>query len=230
MKQFNVTDFLINHYRELEIIDNGMMMPNLAISADIQSGGRGRYNRNWSTKDGNLAISYCLKNEFERPEQLCYVAVISLHEVLLDLGVKNAELKWVNDILVGGCKISGILIEGYKEFVIVGIGCNIYDFYGMSALNATSLQSEGIDIINVDLIEKLTHKFSENIQHYKSYGFAKFKNYWLEYAYKLGEEVIVNLSNKKKIGIFKTIDDEGKLVLEIDGICHSISAGELFDL
>ena len=136
----------------------------------------------------------------------------------------------VNDILVDGCKLSGILLEGYKGFLILGIGCNIADFDNMDKLNATSLQTVGIGITNIELIEKLTIKLAENIQHYRDYGFSRFKNYWLEHAYKLGDVINVNFKDRKQTGVFKTINDDGKLVLEIDGNCHSISAGELFDL
>lgn len=240
MQQLETKEFLISHYNEVvstqdelkSQIDNGVAKTGIAVSADVQTAGRGRYDRNWSTESGNMAVSYCLAlDDKPNPELLCYVAGVSMHETLKQLGVHYLELKWVNDVLVAEKKIAGILLEGYKGFIIVGVGCNVKSFAEMDDLNATSLESEGVEVTNIELVERFSADLNANLVHYRNYGFAKFKNYWLEHAFKLGEEININLpDDEQKAGVFKTIDDNGKLVLEIDGICHSMSAGELFDL
>ena len=238
MKQFNVKQFLINHYTQVDStqdeckrrIDSGVIIDGFAVLSDYQTKARGRYNREWNSRKGNLSISYCLKNDFEIPDQLSLITGVTIFEVLKNLSIQNIKLKWVNDILIGKKKISGILIEAYKGFLIIGVGCNILNFKKMNELNASSLEQNGIKISNVDLARDLSEKFSQNIDHYQKYGFLKFYNCWLNHAFKLGEEITVRYRDKEITGIFKTIDENGKLVLDNNGKYHIITAGELFEI
>lgn len=93
------------------------------ILADAQSAGRGRYRRTWVSHHGNLYASFIYKAEHRDP-RLSYAVAVAVAESLISFGI-NPAIKWPNDILIDGKKISGVLIEYAKDFVIVGIGINI---------------------------------------------------------------------------------------------------------
>ena len=93
------------------------------ISALAQSAGRGRYKRNWVSHHGNLYVSFIYKTT-ERDPKLSYAVAVAIAETLISFGI-SPQIKWPNDVLIDGKKISGILIEYARNFVIVGIGINI---------------------------------------------------------------------------------------------------------
>lgn len=93
------------------------------IVAAAQSDGRGRFRRKWVSHHGNLYASFIYAAP-ERDARLSYAVAVAVADTLISLGV-IPTIKWPNDILVDGKKISGILIEYFGRFVVVGIGINI---------------------------------------------------------------------------------------------------------
>ncbi len=93
------------------------------IVAAAQSDGRGRFRRKWVSHHGNLYASFIYAAP-ERDARLSYAVAVAVADTLISLGI-IPTIKWPNDILVDGKKISGILIEYFGRFVVVGIGINI---------------------------------------------------------------------------------------------------------
>ena len=93
------------------------------VVAAAQSDGRGRFRRKWVSHHGNLYASFIYAAP-ERDARLSYAVALAVADTLFSFGI-TPTIKWPNDILVDGKKISGILIEYYSRFVIVGIGINI---------------------------------------------------------------------------------------------------------
>jgi len=93
------------------------------IVAAAQSDGRGRFRRKWVSHHGNLYASFIYACE-ERDARLSYAIAIAVADTLFSFGIVPT-IKWPNDILVDDKKISGILIEYFGRFVVVGIGINI---------------------------------------------------------------------------------------------------------
>jgi BirA family transcriptional regulator, biotin operon repressor / biotin---[acetyl-CoA-carboxylase] ligase len=99
------------------------------IRADIQTGGRGRFDRTWLAEPGKcLTVSIVLKEEVWLPlaSNLGQVAAWAVSEVLAECSIPG-QLKWPNDVMVNDCKISGILSERgeAEDGFVVGIGLNI---------------------------------------------------------------------------------------------------------
>jgi len=97
------------------------------IVADRQSGGRGRLGRSWASPAGNLYLSLLrrIREPLERAgifSLLCGVAMCQAVEECCGL---KPDLKWPNDLLVGGRKLAGILLEGRPPFQVVGVGLNV---------------------------------------------------------------------------------------------------------
>ena len=93
------------------------------VVAAAQSAGRGRFRRKWISHHGNLYASFIYACD-ERDAKLSYAVAIAVADTLFSFGIVPT-IKWPNDILVDGKKISGILIEYFGRFVVVGIGINI---------------------------------------------------------------------------------------------------------
>lgn len=94
------------------------------IVAEEQTEGRGRYGRKWISPKGGLYFSLILKeNEFTR--FLSEILSLTLIKTFENLGIKNCQIKFPNDIIINGKKISGILIEKTDNFYIAGVGINV---------------------------------------------------------------------------------------------------------
>ena len=106
-----------------DLIARGDAHNKTIIQALAQSAGRGRYRRTWVSHHGNLYASFIYKTT-ERDPKLSYAVAVAIAETLIALGMMP-EIKWPNDVLIKGKKISGVLIEYSQSFVIIGIGINI---------------------------------------------------------------------------------------------------------
>jgi BirA family transcriptional regulator, biotin operon repressor / biotin---[acetyl-CoA-carboxylase] ligase len=125
-----------------------------AVMALQQTKGRGRSGREWMSPPGkNLALSLVLRPPMGLSEVplLGLLASVAVAETVETFGVRSAELKWPNDVLVEERKIAGILPEASTDgrsvrFVIMGIGLNVNselaDFSKDFAIPATSLVAE----------------------------------------------------------------------------------------
>jgi BirA family biotin operon repressor/biotin-[acetyl-CoA-carboxylase] ligase len=116
----STNDIALKNYKEKEFT---------VFVAETQNKGRGRNNRNWFSPSGkNLYFSFILHPFIEKQffTSLPVYAAYSVFETLTPhLFEKNIKIKWPNDILVNGKKISGILIEVKEKAVIIGIGINV---------------------------------------------------------------------------------------------------------
>jgi len=95
--------------------------------ADHQSSGRGQYGRVWQAAPGtSLLLSVLLfpPPELRRPVILTAWAAVAIAEAIRELAGAEARIKWPNDLLVGGKKVCGILIEQSRG-VVAGIGLNL---------------------------------------------------------------------------------------------------------
>ena len=94
-----------------------------------QSNGRGRNKNKWESLEGNLFLSSIFRPKKNKIDwhQLSLLIGYSILETLIDFGINRnlIELKWPNDVLIDNKKISGILLEAFDNFIIVGIGLNV---------------------------------------------------------------------------------------------------------
>ena len=94
-----------------------------------QTNGRGRNTNKWESLEGNLFLSSILRPKKNKIDwhQLSLITGYSILETLIDFGISRniVELKWPNDVLINNKKISGVLLEAFDDFIIVGIGLNI---------------------------------------------------------------------------------------------------------
>lgn len=95
------------------------------FGADRQTAGRGRRGSRWETADGALTFSLIVPQSYVR-ELMPFRVALAVADAVRDVGVQDAMVKWPNDVLVGGQKIAGILIEDARQRgLVVGIGINV---------------------------------------------------------------------------------------------------------
>lgn len=103
------------------------------VLAETQSAGRGRRGRVWLSPPGLNVYLSCLKRfdrGFSALAGLSLAVGVAVAEALADLGIDGAGLKWPNDVLAGGAKLAGVLVELSGEAqgpsaAIIGIGLNV---------------------------------------------------------------------------------------------------------
>ncbi len=126
------------------------------IIADGQTRGRGRRGKEWLSLAGKgVYMSVLLRPRWAAPEAsfISMLAVVAVAQALEKIGVKHLSVKWPNDILARGKKISGILVEPrisrkLIDFAVVGIGINVghrrRDLRPLDHAAATSCRLEGV--------------------------------------------------------------------------------------
>jgi BirA family biotin operon repressor/biotin-[acetyl-CoA-carboxylase] ligase len=208
----------------------------LAVTADVQTAGRGRQGRAWVSPHGNLHVSFVLRPSVKPAEAGAFgfgvaVAVAETIERLAH-GV-DAKCKWPNDVLVGGKKVAGILLESRGtpetlDWLICGIGLNVAEAPEKTAWPATSLTSLGANVPVERALETMTARFDHWYRHWLIEGFAPLRQAWLARAHALGKMLKVGRNGDEREGKFVGLDPSGALVLEhAGGRRETISYGEV---
>ncbi|MEO8714783.1 MAG: biotin--[acetyl-CoA-carboxylase] ligase [Acetobacteraceae bacterium] len=114
------------------------------VTAREQTAGRGRAGRGWDSPPGNLYLSVLLRLDLppRRIAELSFVAALAVADTVDAFPPARATLKWPNDVLVGGAKIAGILVEHAEGVAIVGMGVNVAHCPAGTAYRVTSLLQE----------------------------------------------------------------------------------------
>lgn len=172
------------------------------IVAQSQTAGRGRYKRKWVSNTGNLYVSFIYKI-VERDPKLSYAVAVAVAETLIHFGM-TPKIKWPNDILIDGKKISGILIEYANNFVIVGIGINIKTCPRLpeykTAKITDCINASVQDVLSV-LIKKMTKWCGAD--------FAMVRERWMDMAMGINKTITYQGKTADLIGL----NESGALVL-----------------
>jgi len=218
----------------------------LWLVTDQQTAGRGRRQRAWVSPRGNLAATILETVDVQPPvaATLGFAAGLALEAALQTVSVEyrmraggSAKgkflLKWPNDVLADGEKLSGILLEaetiGSDLRVAVGMGTNVVSAPQGTPYPATSLAALGITASAGDLFMALSDSWAEFRGIWDNgRGFSEIRRLWLERAAGLGEAVSIQSNGAPVEGIFETIDDTGCLIVAgPDGKRTPIAAGDV---
>lgn len=209
------------------------------ITALIQTAGRGRRGRAWSTVTGNLAATLLMTTAKSAGEaaQLSFVAALAAAD-LADtcIGPGAARLKWPNDVLIHGRKAVGILIESGTRpdgtlWLAVGIGINLAHAPQDVERPATSFADHMAvpPPSPLDALEILATSFEKWRTLWDREGFAPIAKGWTSYAHGLGQPCEARLPNQTHRGIAEGLDADGALRLRTDdGTVLRITAGDVF--
>ena len=210
------------------------------IVAKHQTAGRGRLNRSWlDLGDENIFASIILKpciNFDDRFANLTQYLSVILCKTFETYGL-IPQIKWPNDVLINGKKISGILSETVMQGnnfkgLVLGFGINVSaDFEDVKKVTdkeVTSLFLEiGKKIDCNDFLNNLLNAFFQDYNTFLERGFEFIKHDYLAHAMFIDKEVAVQIFDETKSGIVKSVDDNGALVLEKDNEQFVLTIGDI---
>lgn len=207
------------------------------VVAERQSAGRGRRGRQWvSPFAENIYYSLLLRVDggMRQLEGLSLVVGLAVLHALRELGIPGAGLKWPNDVLVGGKKIAGILLELVGDpadvcHVVLGIGINV----NMQVADAVDQQWTSVRLETgrpVDrnlLVASLSDKLKGYLQRHQVSGFAAIQAEWEQHHLWQGREVSLIAGASTVDGTVLGVDQQGALRLLVAGVEKVFSGGEL---
>ncbi len=189
------------------------------VYADLQTAGRGRYDRRWVSQEGGLYFSVLLKlpqNPFL--SNLTQLMALSICYVLEERGLRPT-LKWPNDVHIQGRKISGILSEavfagGILRAVIIGVGINVRQ-KGLEQIGqpATSLRACGVEISRRETLERVLHHFWQGYPALCEKGFETIRLAYTQRFAALGKEISVMNGEQTIFGRAEGLSPQGALLL-----------------
>ncbi len=215
---------------------------NLWITARRQLGGRGRRGRPWVSEAGNLYASLLLIDPapVQALASLPLVAALAVHGAIaraLPDPDASLKIKWPNDVLLKGGKISGILLESSivpdgRRAVVIGCGVNVAHAPKEAMYATATLRDAGAAVSAEELFAYLCQSMARELARWgEGTNMPETRELWLRWATGVGKQITVNMPNASIEGIFRDIDDTGCLILEKpDGSLQSIAAGDLFFL
>lgn len=205
------------------------------LVARRQTSGRGRQGREWQDGFGNFMGSTVveIRKDDPPPASLSFVAAIAVADATDEAlgGAKRTELKWPNDVLIEGGKVSGILLEMVEHCVVVGIGVNL-----ASAPDLPDRQTAAIADYNEapeleSFAEKLCTAFEKWLDAWRTDGLVLILRAFISSSiHYTGAPVTVHDSDGSKIsGAFAGLDiTDGALQLTLeDGSIRVIRAGDI---
>ncbi len=206
----------------------------LAIQALQQTKGRGRHGNDWASPMGNLYVSLLLRPscKADKAGQMAFVVALALSEAMDEvIGPSHKKtLKWPNDILIDGSKISGILLEtkldksDRVDYLIIGTGVNMFaPPEGAVGLDQIKKEPVFVNKFRDLYLQKLLHHYTL----WQNKGFAPVREAWLKQAHGLGQNMKIRLPEITYEGVFAGIDENGALLAQIDGTQRSFTAGEV---
>jgi BirA family biotin operon repressor/biotin-[acetyl-CoA-carboxylase] ligase len=198
-----------------------------AVVADTQTQGRGRRGRVWLDTPGqSLLLSVVLRTSLPiaRLPTLSIAAGVAVAEALIECGV-DARLKWPNDVVVGGRKIAGVLLERHGDVVILGLGVNVAQTSVRSQLTAqaTSVAIEGGHADRDAVLAAVLAALARWRARLEREGFDPVRARWTALASMLGRRVTADAVAGTAIGL----DDDGALLVETGTGAARVLAGDV---
>ena len=206
------------------------------IVVEEQTVGRGRFDRPWISPRGqNLSFSVLLRPTATQLPYVNMAATLAVSRAVAEATALQPAIKWPNDVLINGRKVSGILIEtamdaGDVRHAIVGMGVNVnFDPSRFSeiASTATSISGEiGRKADRTGVLQAVLTQFDELYQAIQS-G-RSLKKDWAAMLDTLGRAVRVQWQDRVLEGRADAVDEQGNLILRRpDGSTFAVVAGEV---
>ncbi|MGN0436626.1 MAG: biotin--[acetyl-CoA-carboxylase] ligase, partial [Wujia sp.] len=223
----------------LELKRRAMEPEGLVIVASEQTGGMGRLGRSFSSpSDTGIYFSLLLKPTIDNSEVtlLTTIAALSVCEAIEKYTNKAPKIKWVNDVFIDGKKVNGTLTQASfsvenlaPEYVIVGIGINVYEPVGgfpeeIKDIAGAILDERVGDMKNKLLAEVLNRYF----YYYKHFEDKAFVEEYKRRSFVIGQTVSVVTPKDTKRANVLDIDNMCRLLVRYeDGTEATLSTGEI---
>jgi BirA family biotin operon repressor/biotin-[acetyl-CoA-carboxylase] ligase len=209
------------------------------IIAETQSAGKGRLGRKWISPRGNLYLSVILRPAVptHKAPLITLMGAVAAASAIKKACRLPAAIKWPNDILISGKKVSGLLTEMSAEpdrirHIVLGIGINVNmggDLLPADIRGITTTLAEEAGC-RVDRTLLLQHVLRELEHWYRIFltNDAEVLKEWQSNNVTLGNRVAVNGSGVSFEGLARGIDHEGRLLVECDdGSTQTVASGDV---
>lgn len=211
------------------------------IFAHRQTNGRGRFNRVWESDNSeNLYFTIVLKPCTELDSGLPFANLTQYMSVILCQILEKygtaPQIKWPNDVLIDGKKISGILAEtsiksGKLEGLVLGVGFNLNSSAEEIAKidqKATSLNLEIDKKVDKELfLREIVSRFFEKYDEFLSTGFIMIKNDYTQRCSFLGSQITVKELGTSVDAIAESILDDGSLRVKTNDTTKTLKTGDI---
>jgi BirA family biotin operon repressor/biotin-[acetyl-CoA-carboxylase] ligase len=205
------------------------------VLAGRQTAGRGRLGRSFISPRGGLYFTVILRPALEQTRPLPIIAALAVARGLEQVAGLRTSIKWPNDVLVGGRKVCGILIESELmgqavSYVLLGIGVNVnadMSAYPEIAAIATSAAAEAGHPISREALAAAVLNELEELYDAAQAG-RPVQDEWRSRLETLGRRVRVTFGEAVEEGLAEDVDADGGLVLRRpDGSRVTIAAGDV---
>lgn len=201
------------------------------LRAERQTAGKGRQGRPWDSPVGNFSGSTLVRLRPSDPPAptLALVTVVALEEAVRVFLPVGATIKWPNDLLIDGAKLSGVLLERAADAVVVGIGVNLTHYPDLPDRPATSLAAQGTEVAPATFADVLAESFARWLGRWRCEGLGPIRQRWLDRAHPKGTGVSARLPDgTTRDGLFEGLSTEGALMLRTAVGIELIHAGDVF--
>jgi len=204
------------------------------LRAERQTGGRGRQGRVWESPVGNFYGSTLVRLRPGDPPAatLALVAAVALDAAIRVFLPIGGALKWPNDVMIDGAKLSGILLERAGDAVVVGIGVNLAHHPELSDRTATSLAAQGAPVEPAIFADVVAEAFGRWLGRWRGEGLDPIRRRWIEHAHPIGTALTARLPDGEAAeGLFDGLTHDGALILRLaNGDRRVIHAGDVFQI
>ena len=208
----------------------------VAVFANAQRIGRGRRGRAWVAPPGSSILLSLMVAHDGPLIGLALVPALAICDAIWGVTGLAAALKWPNDVLLGGRKVSGVLVENRQTDArsaraIVGIGINVQqedrDLPARVAYPATSLRlASGLPVDRAHLAARLLDSLASRIEEWRAAP-ERTRQHWRDRLTMLGQRVTIEVPGAPPLrGVAEDVDRTGALVLRLsDGTARAVSEG-----
>lgn len=198
-----------------------------------QTAGRGRQGREWFDGSGNFMGSTVVQlgEGGPPPASLSFVAALAVRDAAAAVVSEGLALKWPNDVLLGGGKLSGILLEMVRGHIVVGIGVNLAQAPDLPDRKTAALADVTEPPVLEDFAASLAASFDRRLEAWRTYGLgATLRAFLNQSIHAQGSPLTVHDTDGSVLsGSFAGLEEsDGALRLRLaDGSERVIRAGDI---
>ena len=247
LREYSLSGYTVREFDTLDSTNNYLKRvadtaPDGTVATALtQTGGKGSRGRSFYSEGGGLYFSVLLKRSIpvSQAHLLTPAAAVAVAEGLEKIGAKNAGIKWVNDIYIGGRKVCGILTETQISpdgqtlaHAIIGIGVNLYEPPNGFPDDIKNKAGAVFKSASPDLRERCLGSILEALsEHLAALHERKFLSAYRERSVLLGKEVEISSGDIERDmperGTAVEIDDDCRLIVRTPNGMRTLNSGEV---
>ena len=211
----------------------------LVVVAELQTKGRGRRGRHWTSGLGSaltFSILYRLPHRNAANAAISLVVGVALMRAMVELGATGMSLKWPNDVLDARGKIGGVLAESHAErgsagIVVIGIGLNIEtqeEFMASVDQPVSDLRACGVVADRSTILGVILRHFFDAMEQFELQGFSRLRQEWTAHAAFLSKPIaLLHANGDVEKGIMAGIAEDGALLLATSQGHQRVYSGDI---